>query len=191
LFENCVFTKGASRSLLVDNQRSDVHFFDNEIYKIFNEKSRKLCIVDILKVYKEEEQNIILEYLSFMIENELAFLCSEDELDLFPKMSRKYESPELISNCIIDFNDEPNELIHYKRAIEELDLLGCENIEIRDFYGLSFNFLNELMTFFDDTILHRIELVLKCNGSVSEYQNFVISHERIVSPRPTTYPVNG
>lgn len=181
LYENCHFTLGASRSLLADNQRYDMYFFDNEIFHIFAKKSRQTCIRDILLEYNDEEQKIISEYFQFMIDNELAFTCCENELEFFPEMIRNFETPEIISNCIIDFNNEPKDLTHYKKTIEDLDILGCENIEIRDFFGLSFSFLEEFLALFNETILHRIELVSKCIGSVEEYQNFLIKHARINS----------
>lgn len=181
LFENCFFTKGHQRSLLVDNQRNEFYFFDNHVFEIFSEKNKSLTIAEILKEYSDDEVEILIEYFLFMIDNELVFLCDKDELSFFPEMNRNYETPEFISNCIIDFNQEPIDLAPYAKAIIDLDKLGCENIEIRDFYGLSANFLNKFLKLFNKTIIYRIELVLKSIGSNEDYKKLMSDNPRITS----------
>lgn len=181
LFENCYFTKGIRRSLLVDNQRSEFYFFDNQVFEIFSKKNKNLTISEILNEYSNSEAEILIEYFLFMIENELAFLCDKSELSFYPKMDRIYETPEFISNCIIDFNKEPIDITPYSRAINDLDILGCENIEIRDFYGLSINFLNKFLELFNKTIIYRIELVLKSVALNEDYKKMMLDNPRITS----------
>jgi len=115
LFECCRLVKGDGRTLLADFQRRKLEFLDNEISEILENKSREYSVQEILKHYTTENQEIILEYFEFLIENEYAFQCSKEEINLFPKMDLTWDNPAEITNCIIDLEDYPVMVDAYRK----------------------------------------------------------------------------
>lgn len=179
LFENCQLTKGYGRTLLVDFQRDQMEFLDNEIYDIFISKSRKHPIGEILDEYDDNKRAIILEYIDFLLANEYAFFVDKDEIDFFPILNLTWENPAIITNCLIDFDSPPITLKPYINLISDLDSLGCENVQIRDYFGLPIEFLKSFLSFFNNTIIYRIELILKFNGNLEDYKELLHEFPRV------------
>jgi len=181
LFECCRLVKGYHRTCLVDFQRQKMELLDNEIYNIFYNNNLKKSINEILIEYTDDEQKPIKEYFYFLIENEYAFTCFSDEIDLFPKLNLSFDIPAIISNCIIDFEEIPSELGLYKRFILDLDKVGCENIQIRIFSDSSLTNLFKLLEMFNHTIIYRIELLVKHNENFSEdiYKDILKKHASV------------
>src|SRR5258705_6922501 len=101
LFSNCIPVKGAARSLIVDTQRNEMFFIDNNLYDILSETRQKKWN-DILREYDEESQSILEKYVDYLETNELCFWT--DEPNLFPELSLEWDSPAKITNAIIDVN---------------------------------------------------------------------------------------
>lgn len=179
LFECCRLTKGASRTLLIDSERKNIEFLDNEIYDLFISKNKTQTIESLLSQYDSNTSKIIKEYLEFLIEKEYAFLCEKSEIDFFPPLNLEWDHYSTISNCIIDFKHQPLELNSYKQLLSDLDDLGCEAIQIRDYNGLTLSFLNDFLKLFDKTILYKIELLLKCNDELENYKKLLDTFPRI------------
>ncbi len=179
LFESCRLTKGASRTLLVDLERKNIEFLDNELYDLFLSKNKTYTVKEILAQYNAEKSEIVKEYLEFLIENEYAFLCEESEINFFPPLTLEWDHYSIITNCIIDFKNQPLELNSYKQLINDLDDLGCEAIQIRDYNGLPLSFITEFLKLFNKTILYKIELLLKYNDELENYKKLLDGFPRI------------
>jgi SPASM domain peptide maturase of grasp-with-spasm system len=179
LFENCQLVKGMAQTLLVDFQRRNLEFLENTIFDIFISKNRDKNIGEILNDFDFETQRNILEYFDFLLENEYAFLCDKSEVEFFPKINSEWNNPADITNCIIDFKEKPNSLQAYKNLIFDLDSLGCENIQIRVFNDISIEFVEEFLSLFENTIIFRIDLLLKCSQNVTFYKKFIDKFPRI------------
>ena len=169
LFECCRLVKGDGRTLLADFQRRKLEFLDNEISEILENKSREYSVQEILKHYTTENQEIILEYFEFLIENEYAFQCSKEEINLFPKMDLTWDNPAEITNCIIDLEDYPVMVDAYRKIISDLEILGCENLQIRNFKGISIENISSFLQLFNGTIITRIEILTLKNYDINEY----------------------
>lgn len=179
LFENCQLTRGASRTLLADLQRGSIEFLDNEIYSVFTEKNRTHTIEQLISLQPAENRETLTEYFSYLLENEYAFLCDQDELELYPVLNKKWDHYSVISNCIIDFKKETEDLNDYIKVVRELDELGCEAIQIRDYNGLSIVFLKKLLAIFTPTILCKIELLLKHTEDLENYKKLLDQFPRV------------
>ncbi|WP_435262901.1 grasp-with-spasm system SPASM domain peptide maturase [Tenacibaculum sp. nBUS_03] len=174
LFESCRLTKGVSRTLLYDHQRNKIEFLDNVIYEIFTNHNKNKSLGAILSLYHGEDREAVIEYIIFLIQNEYVFYSEKEEVSFFPSLDTKWDDPSIITNCIIDFSSIPKDVSVYYKVFEELDALGCENLQIRDFYGLSVDFLNELFEGIYKTAIHRVELLLKSNNELSDIQAFLL-----------------
>lgn len=179
LYESCQLTKGAARILLLDSQRNTIEFIDNEIYTIFSSQNKTQTIEQILNHFDDEKKEIVSEYFSFLLENEYAFLCGKDELDFFPEISKTWDHPALITNCMIDLDRIPPDLSVYKTFIHDLHTLGCENLQIRDFSGLPLELIRSLLRFTENTVVFRIELILKYNTEIQHYESLLNEFPRI------------
>jgi len=179
LFECCQLIKGYSRTCLIDFQRQKFDILDNEIYDIFINKSREFTIEEILNSYPSEIRQIVWEYFDFLLNEEYAFVCSKDEVDLFPKLDLSWDHPALLTNCIIDFDRIPNNIDPYFMFINDLSECGCENIQIRVFGELPLSFLKQFLRYFDKTIIYRIELLLKFTDTLRGYKELLYDFPRV------------
>jgi SPASM domain peptide maturase of grasp-with-spasm system len=183
MFECCQMTKGYSRALLVDFQRREIEFLDNEIYSIFYEgRNKKETLKTILTLYSDEEKKIVEEYFTYLLDKEYAFLCSPDEIALFPSLNLEWDNPSVITNCLIDLNLNVADLEPYYQAIEQLQNLGCEHLQIRDFYGCNTAVIEKLLNKCTNTIVFKIELLLKYLPAYTlEYFNNLLQKYPIIN----------
>lgn len=181
LYESCRLVKGYNRTCLVDQQRLKIELVDNEIFKIFDSENLEKSKSEILDNYSVDEKEIINEYFDFLIKNEYAFECTKEEIIFFPKLSLDFDIPSKISNCILDFSTIPDDMFNYQKFIQDLDNYGCENIQIRIFTDTNLNNLSRFLSIFDQTIIYRIELLLKHNTEKEEeeYKKFLKKHARV------------
>ncbi|MDD4235389.1 MAG: grasp-with-spasm system SPASM domain peptide maturase [Bacteroidales bacterium] len=180
MFENCQLTRGVNRTVISDFQRHQIDFLDNKIFEIINNQSRDFSIKQILNNYNKQDQDIILEYFEFLLDKEYAFLCDKSEIDFFPKLNLEWDYPASITNCIIDLNKNPDFSV-YNQLIKDLDYLNCEDIQIRDYYGVLIDLLCDFLNKFNGTTLIRIELILKKTEHLNIYKKIVKSYPRINS----------
>ncbi len=127
LFANCIPVKGASRSLICDLQRFKVQLIPNDLYDLL-EKYESKTIEEILSHY-EGFEDIVTEYVDFLLNNEFAFLT--DNSDLFPKLNLSWYEPFQINNAIVDI--DKNSFSDYRKIARELDSLNCKYVEVRCF----------------------------------------------------------
>ena len=179
LYESCQLTKGISRTLLIDSQRNTIEFLDNEIYTILTTQSKSHTIEQILKEFEDEKKETILEYFEFLLEKEYVFLCEATELDFFPEINKTWDHPSVITNSIIDLDRVPSNLNAYNVFISDLDILGCENLQIRDFTGLPLDIIRSILKFTESTGIFRIELILKHNADFEIYETLLNDFPRI------------
>ena len=103
LFACCIPVKGTRRSLICDTQRESIHLIPNSLYELIAVNS-SLIYAKLIEGVDHEHHATIYEYLTFLIENELAFVTESPHL--FPQMRLDWKSPNQISNCIVDMKDD-------------------------------------------------------------------------------------
>lgn len=126
LYACCIPVKGAFRSIICDVQRFSFEFIPNALFELITEFS-KLSIPFVDEHFDKNQAGIIKEYFSFLVEKELAFWATEEELDRFPNLSLEWDSPYEITNAIIDIDDDYD----FTKVLHELSNLGCYALEIR------------------------------------------------------------
>jgi SPASM domain peptide maturase of grasp-with-spasm system len=151
-----VVTKGFLRSIIIDTQRSEYYFIPNELYDILITQN-KVLFHDILREYGSENQEIINEYVTFLLEKDLAYFTTEAEA--FPAISSDWTSPYQISNAIVDI--DANSIYNISKAIKELDNLGCEALQIRIFCVKDLKFYYTLIEYLNQIKrLKTVEIVM-------------------------------
>ncbi len=172
LFSCCVLTKGSQRSLICDLQRNKFHFIPNSLYELLD--SPEIDFEILINQEKDEINKMILkEYEGFLLDNELLF--TDDNLDLFPPLNLKWESPFTIHNAIIEIGSHCSYL---KDSIQQLEQLGLQQVEIR-FYEGDIDLLKDAISIFKNTNVNG--LVLFFNNSCSilkEDLEFLLKNEK-------------
>lgn len=139
LFGDCIPVKGFNRSVICDTQNNVYHFIPNGLYDILNEYNGK-TIEDIKIDFEHEWNEIIDDYFDFLIENKLIFFNSNP--DLFPRINTQWNSPSLITNIIIDFD----EIIHdFKNLIPQFEILKCSYIQLRFFKKTNLDYIDSIV----------------------------------------------
>jgi SPASM domain peptide maturase of grasp-with-spasm system len=158
VFASCIPVKGAIRSIIVDTQRNAFKFITNDLFELIK-KFNKIKITDLYSKYKDVNQDILGEYLDFLLTNEFAFLT--DSPDDFPPIDDSWESPRTITNAIIDRDKNSNYNIY--TALKQIDSLGTEALQIRLFDIISFSELKKISdnTYIGTKRLRSIQFLIK------------------------------
>lgn len=138
LFSCCILVDGKNRSCIVDTQRGKLYFIPNSLYFILT-KHKKRSVEWIYDQY--QDHGILDTYYDFLINNELGFYT--DFLENFPSINLQYDTPNLITNSIIELSD--NSEYDIDKVINELSELGCEVLEIRVLSQMSFVDLSSII----------------------------------------------
>jgi len=158
LYADCIPVKGYSRSIIYDLGRNKYKFISNSLCDILLKYEAK-TIEEIKNIYNYEENDTIDEYFNFLIKNEFIFFCNINEKDNFPKIKLDFKYPALISNAIIDINNKFSYNIN--DLLNQLEELGCRDIQVRIFNKVSIKFLKELIKNFSNKGFRNIELAFK------------------------------
>ena len=159
----CLPVKGAVRSTICDLQIHTFHFIPNGLYEILTECGN-CSVAEVKEMYDNEFDDVIDEYYSFLVKHELGFWCEEEEWALFPAIDLAWERPEVITNAIIDVNE--NSTHDYPSIIRQLDELACKALQIRCFCFTSHQQLVTMMEACSRSRLRSIELLIKYDGKL-------------------------
>lgn len=161
IFECCIPVKGAKRSLICDLQRNSYEFIPNIMVEFIRKYDRQL-VADIYADFSNDESELVIEYIDFLVTKEFAFLTKDPTY--YPELSRTFELPFDITNAIIDNNTFSNH--NYLKILTDLDLLGCQAIELRFFDLVDFQLLFNILTICETKSFRSIELLVKFNDQI-------------------------
>ncbi|AXT58017.1 grasp-with-spasm system SPASM domain peptide maturase [Aquimarina sp. AD1] len=128
LIANCIPVKGAKRSSICDLHRGSIQLIPNDLYELIK-KHEGNTIKEIKKEYNHKYDTIIDEYFEFLIEHEFIFFTTTPEL--FPKMPMEWQSPNEITNAIIDIGRSYKYDIF--KVLDGLTNINCKHVEFRFF----------------------------------------------------------
>ncbi|OXG01562.1 hypothetical protein BC749_10495 [Flavobacterium araucananum] len=124
----------------------DVDDFVNNVMDCLDEdfvrigESDKVTIEAIKIDFEHQYDEIIDEYFVFLISNRLIFFNSNPAL--FPKMSTEWNSPSLITNIIIDYD----EIIHdFSALIPQFESLKCSYIQLRFYKNIRIDYIKSIV----------------------------------------------
>jgi SPASM domain peptide maturase of grasp-with-spasm system len=126
LFACCIAVRGARRSVVCDLGRQLLRFIPNGLYEILTEHGDK-SVAEIKALYGGRYDGEIEEYFDFLLREELGFWC--DEPAAFPPIALDWESPQRITNAILDVDRASAH--DFPALLAQLDDLGCEALQVR------------------------------------------------------------
>lgn len=162
LFSHCIIVKGSARSAICDLQRNNVHLIPHTLADLFV-AGRYLLPAKTAQELEAESTGVFNEYLSFLLERELVFYGTPDDLECFPQLSEKWLFPAHISHCILD---GPAVCSYFNASfLNQLEALCCNFIQFRFFEIVSFTALNNLLELIDPSQIKSVEILLPYNRS--------------------------
>lgn len=193
LFADCIPVKGFNRSVICDTRNNKYHFIPNGLYDVLEEYNGKT--IEIIKNdFDHQYDDIIDEYFDFLIANKLVFFNSKPEL--FPKINTEWNSPSLITNIIIDYDEI---VLDFKNLISQFEILKCSHIQLRFFKEVSINYIYEIVEllkkeksrivsidfiipFYDNFRLEELKILLSDNSRVNSIIIFNSPHDKSYNP---------
>ncbi len=160
VYASCLLVKGASRSIICDIQRSDYQLIPNSLYEILT-KYPDNSVNEIKANYNHEFDNTIDEYLAFLVEKEYAFWCEKEELELFPDIDLAWDNPAIISNAIIDVNQNSNH--DFKNILDQFEQLGCKHFQLRAYDEKPLNYFEAIFQELEERAILSVEFIIKAS----------------------------
>jgi SPASM domain peptide maturase of grasp-with-spasm system len=167
LYASYIPVLGHERSVLCNIQTHTLLFITNEMYCILTEHCEKK-IIQIIDFYGIEHQETIIEYFNYLLENDVIFLCHENESKLFPRINQMWHLPSIIQNCIVDINN----ISYFKLFVDQIADLRCPHIQIRVLnHKLDFEKFNLIIDSFSEIYIHTLSLIMPFNAKSAHSLN--------------------
>ena len=179
LFQFVRLSKGKTRSLLISYHENKIYPISNDIIELLNAFKVKK-IKDVINENEVHEESI-LKFIDFLIENGLAFYCSDPSR--FIDIPDDYLTYSQIENAIVKIKFNSNTLNDYRSIISQLNDLGTEFIEIR-FLGKNINLkIDNFLSLFEYSNFMGIEMYLEYNNEISEnfLNDLCIKYQRLTN----------
>src|SRR6187402_127260 len=162
LFASCIPVKGARRSIIYDLQRMDYDFIPNSLYeflKIYDGQG----LQEIKELYSDEENIIIEEYISFLLDKDYIFLT--DSPESYPDLSLDWDAPRIITNSIVDFDVTSDH--DFENIIAQLTSLRCQALELRFFESYPLSIIKDLVEITNHSTIRSLHLVIKFDKDIT------------------------
>lgn len=166
---NIKYVKGYNRGIILDFMRNDFVYVPNSLIDFVDQFNNNHINEEVYEQYES--------YISFLLQKELIFFCSKDEIDLFPETSDDWDYPSLISNGFIEIT---NEIINnVRKAISYFEEVGCDHLVFYSFQDIKMDFVKNIMSLLNGKLVSSISFYLQYNSSnsnalielVDEYPN--------------------
>lgn len=187
LYACCIPVRGALRSTVCDLQRSTYHLIPNGLYEILT-LHRDHTVDEVKEVYGPESHGVIDEYFAFLESNELGFWTHEPES--FPDLDRTWQTPETITNAIVDVDAESRH--DWQSILSQLADLGCKALQLRFFCAFPLAEMDAVLELASYGPLRTIDLVLKWTPehTPEDLRKLVKTHRRISAVSVHSAPEN-
>lgn len=158
LYPNYIPVKGVNKSIIADINGSTYFEIPSLVYDVLNITLEKEYELDqLFKHFENKYDAGIKGYLDLFIEKRMGFYSSTNVN--FHKYTYEYRSPFKITNAIIEITNEDN--YNLFTLIEDLQDLGCYEIELRVKNYASLNFVIEILKKFKTSVIRSFYLI--CN----------------------------
>lgn len=159
---SCKLTQGKFRSVIVDYDREEVYYIDNEFAKILSMLNGKTLRFLEDKMDDRESINNLYDFLDFLEEKEIIFFTSTPQY--FPKRKDSIkETPSILDNLIIEINSNIWNIKLEKCILQEISNCLVSDLQIRIVSIVDYNFLYRLLNKIEGTGVKYIELICSIN----------------------------
>ena len=180
LYEDCKVVTGYKRSAIYDLCRHEFKFIPNSLAQIIDQFKGK-PVHELLSAFSEEDQQVIQEYLRFLVKNEYIHFCDPDEVELFPKLTEEFRSAGEISNSIIELS--PITIAAFESIIDQLTAEGCCHLELRTDETYTIAEFSDVLANLRDAPIRSVSLVARYapEFDITTLSSLIAGHPRLVS----------
>lgn len=172
LFSDILITKGINRILISDLQRNNSELQSLELYNII-EEFKSHAIEEVLAFYDEESQEIVQEYLNFLLEKEYGFITEKDWDKNFAPLAPEFREASKISNIFMERAD----LLLSPQLLQSIANLGIKHLVIYCDAALPLTSFVDLESSFSNSCVESIEIFSHYHPEVD--QDFIKAlHEK-------------
>jgi len=152
----------------MDNHTNKSRIIPNDFFEFCSLLKAKTNKEEVYKYFQLKNRHIIDEYFHFLIENDFGFFCNEDEFDRFPEIETKYVSPNVISNSVIELNQ--NGIYNRLNSIlSQLENLGCNYLSIIFYDKIQSTDIDKVIELVDCYHMKSLELTIPYEESLENY----------------------
>lgn len=167
---SCKLVIGYSRSVIIDYSRGDIYFIDNQYAELIGEIDRKKLADIKADIEDAESLAYFQEFLSFMTENELAFLV--EDINRFPKISDEVDEDFIVlQDVIIEIDENFYNEENFINLCKDLNYLRCKDFQIRLLSDFNVAFLTKVLEIINTTNCNYLEIHCTYN---KETQNEIL-----------------
>ncbi|MDR3653459.1 MAG: grasp-with-spasm system SPASM domain peptide maturase [Paludibacter sp.] len=165
LSTTCKLINGYKRSLIVDYSRDELFFISNEYYDLLLKLDRQR-IIDVEKELEDVESvSYFNEFLSFMINNEIAIMTNDAKK--FPPLSEVVHDEYVkIQDVIIELDELFYDDASFRKLCKELTEVNCTEFQVRILSILNLEFLEKIMQLINTTEANYLEIHATYNAGI-------------------------
>lgn len=168
LHSNCIPVKGIKRSALCDLQSRKYYLIPNGLYDILINLNKK-TVHEVKKHFEHANDAIIDEYFIFLQSNNLIFF--ENNCDQFPALEMQWDEPNMITNAILDINDDSS--YELKNVFMMLEELQCQHIQIRHYNEIDICTIEKTMDLLHKSYIAFVDWIIPYNENFDETDSFL------------------
>lgn len=156
LYPCCKIVEGASKDAIYDLQREEYFLIPHSMTMVLQESQVSSWKTLVNKYSKERET--LEEYRQFLLNHDLCYDMDSNDI-IIRDIESTYETPEMISNAIVDIGKDST--FDINQIVKQLNILGCENLEIRLFRESRQQELMSILAAVRDSCIRDLELLVK------------------------------
>lgn len=153
---SCALTKGASRTLIQDFQRSNADYVPNDYHDLCSLLNRHK-ISDIAGMVESNSLADYYKFVDFMIEREYAFVS--DNPQMFPEISKdSCDDENNIYDAIIDIDENDIKTEKMEVFLTDLKKLHCTDLQVRVYNHSDMGILHHVLNRICNHVFLYVEL---------------------------------
>lgn len=145
LFTNCFLVSGSKYTTINDIQRNNYLRFPSFYANVIISLSQKPIFEYLEECSSVDEQEEVLGLITFLVENEVAWVDGDEMFEMLPKIDTTYYPKSEIHNVIIEIApNSPWFENHYTSLLEQIESMDCLFIDIH-LYDTSNHLLKKIV----------------------------------------------
>ncbi|SFK34917.1 SPASM domain peptide maturase, grasp-with-spasm system [Chryseobacterium indologenes] len=155
IFSFCKVIEGKENAIICDFQKKNIKYIPSSMVEVIKMLST-LPYLEVENAFSDQKE-IFNSYITLLLAEKFAFFS--DLRDEFIPISDIWESPQVINNAIIEYGFENYTIT---KAIEQLDDLNCQFLEIRFLACGKKNMasIEEILKYCNDLVLRSLKIYL-------------------------------
>lgn len=171
VYADIFFTKGYCRTMMCDLKKDMWLFIPNEYYELI--LLFKKYTIDFIECKNIIPSLDLYAFVDFILINNHGQIV--DDIELFPDIELKWDSPHFIENAVIDI--DKNSSHDYFKIADELQCLFCKNIQFRFFSDRNISEVAYVIGVFKNRDFESIDFVVKYSDKINKEDYLSLAYQ--------------